>query len=253
MFPLVLPELFVDFTVYAQIAMRVAVISDIHANLPALEKVFAVIDQIGVDRVLCLGDIVGYGSSPNECIELVRHRCSAVVRGNHDSGAIEELPLDHFNTYGEIAMRWTRKNLLPSNAEYLRSLPLMHVVDSISIVHAAPLHPASWRYIFAWPDAEKCFDAFGTPYCFIGHTHVPVVVGENGSVNQFKIGGRFLINVGSVGQARDGVPRASFGLLDTDRGTYDLVRIEYDIEAAARGILQAHLPDYLAQRLFLGI
>ncbi len=233
--------------------MRVAVISDIHANLPALEKVFSIIDEIGVDRVVCLGDIVGYGPFPNECVALVRERCAAVVRGNHDSGAIDELPLDHFNTYGEIAMRWTRKMLSTENAAWLRSLQLMQAMDAITIVHAAPLHPASWRYIFAWPDAQRCFAAFGTPYCFIGHTHVPVVVGENGSVNQFKAGERFLINVGSVGQARDGVPRASFGLLDTDRGTYDLVRAEYDIEAAARAILQARLPDYLAQRLFLGI
>lgn len=233
--------------------MRVAVISDIHANLPALEQVFTVIDQIGVDRILCLGDIVGYGAFPNECVALVRERCAAVVRGNHDSGAIDELPLDHFNTYGEIAMRWTRKHLSHENAAWIRSLQLMHVEDSVTIAHAAPLHPGAWRYIFAWPDAQKCFAAFGTPYCFIGHTHVPVVVGENGSVNQFKAGERFLINVGSVGQARDGVPRASFGLLDTLRGTYDTVRIEYDIEAAARAILQARLPDYLAQRLFLGI
>ncbi len=233
--------------------MRVAVISDIHANLPALEKVLTVIDQIGVDRILCLGDIVGYGAFPNECVALVRERCTAVVRGNHDSGAIDELPLDHFNTYGEIAMRWTRKHLSRENAAWIRSLQLMHVEDSVTIAHAAPLHPGAWRYIFAWPDAQKCFAAFGTQYCFIGHTHVPVVVGENGSVNQFKAGERFLINVGSVGQARDGIPRASFGLLDTLRATYDTVRIEYDIEAAARAILQARLPDYLAQRLFLGI
>lgn len=233
--------------------MRVAVISDIHANLPALETVFTIIDQIGVDRILCLGDIVGYGPFPNECIALVRERCAAVVRGNHDAGAIDELPLDHFNTYGEIAMKWTRKQLTAESAAFLRSQPLMQVVDGITIAHAAPLHPGSWRYIFAWPDAQRCFAAFGTPYCFIGHTHVPVVVGESGSVNQFRSGERFLINVGSVGQARDGVPRASFGLLDTERGTYDTVRTEYDIEAAARAILQARLPDYLAQRLFLGI
>lgn len=233
--------------------MKAAIISDIHANLPALERVLEVIDRLGTDHIYCLGDIVGYGANPNECIALVRDRCTAVVRGNHDTGATGDLSLDHFNTYGEIALRWTREHLTAENTAWLRSLPLMHVTEPVSLAHATPLHPEGWRYIFAWPDAQRCFNAFTTTYCFIGHTHVPVVVGENGSVNQFHTNGRFLINVGSVGQARDGVPRASFGLLDTTEGSYEHIRVEYDIEAAARLILQAHLPDYLAHRLFLGI
>ncbi|MCC6397163.1 MAG: metallophosphoesterase family protein [Bacteroidetes bacterium] len=233
--------------------MRIAVISDIHSNFHALERTFEVIDQLAVDQVFCLGDIVGYGPAPNECIALVRERCAVTVRGNHDSGAIDELPLDHFNSYGESAMRWTRKQLTEENAAFLRNLPFLHVQDSITLAHAAPLNPQSWRYIFAWPDAQRCFAAFSTPYCFIGHTHVPVVVGENGSVNRFQPGIRFLINVGSVGQARDGNPKASFGLLDTGKKTVDIVRLEYDIEGAAQAILKANLPDYLAHRLFMGI
>jgi len=233
--------------------MRIAVISDIHSNFQALERTFEVIDQLAVDQVFCLGDIVGYGPAPNECIALVRERCAVTVRGNHDSGAIDELPLDHFNSYGESAMRWTRKQLTEENAAFLRNLPFLHVQDSITLAHAAPLNPQSWRYIFAWPDAQRCFAAFSTPYCFIGHTHVPVVVGENGSVNRFQPGIRFLINVGSVGQARDGNPKASFGLLDTDKKTVDIVRLDYDIEGAAQAILKANLPDYLAHRLFMGI
>jgi len=233
--------------------MRIAVISDIHSNFHALERTFEVIDQLAVDQVFCLGDIVGYGPAPNECIALVRERCAVTVRGNHDSGAIDELPLDHFNSYGESAMRWTRKQLTEENAAFLRNLPFLHVQDSITLAHAAPLNPQSWRYIFAWPDAQRCFAAFSTPYCFIGHTHVPVVVGENGSVNRFQPGIRFLINVGSVGQARDGNPKASFGMLDTGKKTVDIVRLEYDIEGAAQAILKANLPDYLAHRLFMGI
>jgi diadenosine tetraphosphatase ApaH/serine/threonine PP2A family protein phosphatase len=233
--------------------MRIAVISDIHANLSALTRTFEVIDQLSVDRVYCLGDIVGYGPSPNECIALIRERCAAVVKGNHDCGAIGEVPLDHFNTYGRSAIRWTKKHLTRKNTDYLRNLPLLQVEDDITFVHASPLHPADWRYIFAWPDAQRSFSAFGTRICFIGHTHIPVVVGEDGSVNIFRDGKRYLINVGSVGQARDGNPKASFGMLDTTAKTFEALRVEYDIEATAKAILAANLPDYLAQRLFLGI
>jgi diadenosine tetraphosphatase ApaH/serine/threonine PP2A family protein phosphatase len=233
--------------------MRIAVISDIHSNLPALLRTFEEIDHLSVDRVFCLGDIVGYGPSPNECIALVQERCAAVVKGNHDGGVIGDVPLDHFNTYGQSAIRWTKKHITRKNAEYLSSLPLLRVVDDITLAHASPLHPEDWRYIFSWPDAERSFSAFSTHICFIGHTHIPVVVGEDGSVNMYRKGKRYLINVGSVGQARDGNPRATFGLLDTDNASFEVLRVTYDIEATASAILAARLPDYLAHRLFLGV
>lgn len=233
--------------------MRIAVISDIHSNLPALQRTFEVIDQLSVDRIYCLGDIVGYGPAPNECVTLVRERCSAVVKGNHDCGAIGEVPIDHFNTHGQSAIRWTRKHLTRKNAEYLASLPLLHIDGECTLAHSSPLNPEDWRYIFSWPDAERSFSAFSTRVCFIGHTHIPVVVGEDGSVNMFRKGQRFLINVGSIGQARDGNPGATFGLLDTDKGSYEALRLTYDIEATASAILEARLPDYLAHRLFLGV
>lgn len=233
--------------------MRIAVISDIHSNLTALQRTFETIHQLSVDRIYCLGDIVGYGPSPNECIALVRERCSAVVKGNHDCGAIGEVPIEHFNTYGQSAIRWTRKHLTKKNAEYLTSLPLLRVEDDITLAHASPLHPEDWRYIFSWPDAHRCFSAFSTRICFIGHTHIPVIVGEDGSVNRFRDGRRFLINVGSIGQARDGNPGATFGLLDSGRNSFEILRQQYDIEATASAILEARLPDYLAHRLFLGV
>ena len=233
--------------------MRAAIISDIHSNLPALERTLEVIDDLRVDHVFCLGDIVGYGPSPNECIALVRERCTAVIKGNHDSGVLDETPLDHFNVYGESAIKWTRKHITSKNFDYLAGLPLLHVHGDLTLTHASPLRPESWRYIFAWPDAERCFAAFGTSLCFIGHTHIPVVVGEDGTVNGFTPGKRYLINVGSVGQARDGNPRISFGVLDTENVTYQNIRVDYDIEAAAAAVLEARLPDYLAHRLFLGI
>lgn len=234
-------------------AMRIAVISDIHSNLPALQRSLEIIDKLSVDRIYCLGDTVGYGPAPNECVALVRERCSAVVKGNHDCGVIGEVPIDHFNTYGQSAIRWTRKHITKKNAEYLSALPLLCVDDDITLAHASPLNPADWRYIFSWPDAERSFAAFSTRLCFIGHTHIPVIVGEDGSVNMYRDGRRFLINVGSIGQARDGNARATFGLLDTTNQSFEILRLTYDIEATASAILKARLPDYLAHRLFLGV
>jgi diadenosine tetraphosphatase ApaH/serine/threonine PP2A family protein phosphatase len=233
--------------------MRTAVISDIHANLEALRAVLRTIDTLGADRIVCLGDIVGYGPEPNDCLDLVQERCSAVILGNHDSGVLGDTPLDQFNEFGRAAIRWTRRRITKRNLEYLRSLPLIHSGDDATYVHASPLQPSSWRYVFAWPDARRCFQAFSTQFCFIGHTHIPVVVGENGTVNVFQDHQRYLVNVGSVGQARDGNPKASFGLLDTGKSNLEIVRVPYSIEVTAEAILQARLPDYLAQRLFLGI
>jgi diadenosine tetraphosphatase ApaH/serine/threonine PP2A family protein phosphatase len=233
--------------------MRAAIISDIHGNIEALETVFLAIDSIGVDRIFCLGDIVGYGSHPNECVALVRERCSDVVLGNHDSGAIGRMPLTKFTRYGERALRWVRKHLSKQNVEFLSSLPLIQVVEGVTLVHSSPVHPEFWSYVFAWRDAELCFREFQSPWCFIGHTHIPSIVSEKGTINSCRDGERHLVNVGSVGQSRDGNTRASFAVLDSTVGTAEIIRVQYDVKKSADAIMQAGLPDYLAQRLFLGI
>jgi predicted phosphodiesterase len=233
--------------------MRTAIISDIHANLAALERVLETAETLGVDQIHCLGDIVGYGPFPNECVELVRTHCTLVVKGNHDSGATGETPMDHFNDYGKNAIRWTRKHLSPANVEYLRSLPLIETQDATTLVHSSPVQPEEWQYVVTWADAHDCFTAFPTPLCFIGHTHVPVLVSDDGQINVYRPGHRHLMNVGSVGQPRDANPRASFGLHDPDRQQLEIIRITYDVEVTAKAILEARMPDYLAQRLFVGI
>lgn len=239
--------------------MRIAVMSDIHGNLPALEAVLARIGGLDADAVCCLGDVVGYGPFPNECLDLVRSRCSAVVKGNHDSGLIGETPTADFNQYGRRALAWTSTVITPEGLAWLRSLPVLTTVGPVTLVHASPADPGSWPYVLTMEDARGAFDALTTDVCCIGHTHVPVVIGEDLTINAFRKHARtgtekarYLINVGSVGQPRDGDPRAAFGFLDLTRWSYELIRVEYDVTKTADAIRAAGLPEPLAQRLVRG-
>ena len=240
--------------------MRIAVISDIHSNLPALEAVLAKARELNAERFYCLGDLVGYGPFPNECIELVRSHCPVVIKGNHDSGLLGETPTDDFNSLGQQAIKWTKKQITPQNLDYLRRLPLLSVQNDVTLVHASPAEPDQWTYVLTLRSAEECFGAFTTNLCFIGHTHVPVIIGDDMSINAYKppskngpSSSRFLINVGSVGQPRDGNPFAAFGIIDTETWNYELIRVEYDIEKTATAITNAGLPIALAKRLFQGV
>jgi predicted phosphodiesterase len=234
-------------------SMRTAIISDIHANLPALEAVLKNIGEQQADRIFCLGDIVGYGPFPNECVELVRKHCVYAVRGNHDSGLTGETSIEHFNRYGQEALRWTRDVVTPQNLDYLRALPLLHTEGDITIVHASPMNPGEWTYVLTMREAIESFEAFDTLLCFIGHTHLPVIVGEDLTINLFKPGMRHLINVGSVGQPRDGNPASAYGILDEKEQRFTLCRVEYDVKKTSRAIRSAGLPSYLAKRLARGI
>ncbi len=233
--------------------MLIAILSDIHSNLEALRSVLQSVDQTGTDEIWCLGDIVGYGPSPNECIDVIRERCTLVLKGNHDAGAIGEVDAGHFNVHGRAAIEWTRKEITKENKDYLRTLPLMRARRDITAAHASPARPDSWPYAVSWLDAEQAFKAFKTPVCFIGHTHIPLIVGEDRTLGNFRKGVRHLINVGSVGQPRDGNPKASYGLLDTDGWTYTSVRVAYDMQKVLEGVKRAGLPLQLGKRLFVGI
>jgi len=233
--------------------MKTAFISDIHSNLEALTSSLAAIDLAGVQRIYCLGDIVGYGPFPNECIALVRERCAGVVRGNHDSGVGGETRLGHFTPDGQEAIKWTRHEITGKNLSYLKNLPMLSVFNEVTIVHASPLQPANWQYIATWAEAKPCFRSFRTPLCLIGHTHIPCIIGEDGSSNAFSNKKRYLINVGSVGQPRDGNPAASFGIWDDDMGSFDILRVPYNTAITASAIVDATLPSYLAKRLSLGV
>jgi diadenosine tetraphosphatase ApaH/serine/threonine PP2A family protein phosphatase len=240
--------------------MITALISDIHGNLEALEAVLTELGRRRPDRVFCLGDIVGYGASPNECLNHVRERCSLVLLGNHDAAASGGPEAARFNIYARVAAEWTSKTLTRDNREYLQRLPLTSSQGSTFLVHASPACPRDWEYLLDRFDAEPQFHYFEEPVCFIGHTHQPAIyMADPGGCKSLPLSTsaldptrRYIVNVGSVGQPRDHDPRACFLLHDESAGTIEYVRIAYDVEAAQAKIRAAQLPEVLAARLATG-
>ena len=233
--------------------MQLAVISDIHSNLQALEKALGAIRERGVDEVLCLGDLVGYGANPNECVKLVQEHCATVLLGNHDLAALEPSVAEQFTSNARIAALWTNKHLRPEFKDFLATLPYVAARQNMFLVHSSPYEPEEWHYIFSPAEARSMFDHFSEQICFVGHSHVPGVFAERSANPQVTRDERFIVNVGSVGQPRDGNPRLSFGILDTDRWEYTNVRLSYDIDTASKEILKAGLPRQLGERLFVGM
>ncbi|MGH2567154.1 MAG: metallophosphoesterase family protein [Bacteroidota bacterium] len=233
--------------------MRLAIISDIHANLEALTKTFELIDKRKVDQILCLGDIVGYGADPGECLRLVRDRCQIVIIGNHDLAAVDVTAAEEFNATARIAAQWTNGILPEEEKQSLKSLPYTAVLDDLFFVHGSPYEPEEFHYILSTRDAVDAMDFFEQKMCFIGHSHVPGIFTKTGRASSVDSEGRYLINVGSVGQPRDGNPKLSFGILNTEEWTYENIRAVYDIERAARKIIAAGLPPVLGERLMVGM
>jgi predicted phosphodiesterase len=233
--------------------MCVAIISDIHSNLEALIKALEIIDQKSVDEIICLGDIVGYGADPNECIEIVRKRCSLVVKGNHED-AIDNIDLvEYFTDNARAAILWTSKQLTGENLDYIRALPLTGKKNNLLFVHASPCTPERWNYILDKRTAARTFHCFSESICFIGHTHSPEIFSSQRRVREISKEDRYLINVGSIGQPRDHNPHLSFGLLDTDLWKYENIRAPYDVETAVQKILKTDLPPRLGHRLLAGL
>jgi len=234
-------------------SMRVAIISDIHGNLEALEKTSEIIEAKDIDDIICLGDLVGYGANPNECIDYVDRRTKKVLLGNHDQAAFDLKQTEYFNTYARRAAHWTHDVLTQEHNQYLQSLPYALTETELTFVHSSPFEPEEWHYIFSNREASRNFNHFKTSLCFVGHSHVPGVYCEDQRTREIKKGLRYLINVGSIGQPRDGDWRLSFGIFDTESWSYKNVRSEYDVESAADKILKAGLPRFLAERLFRGV
>src|SRR5947209_17458649 len=240
--------------------MRYAVVSDVHSNIEALEAVFASLRDD--DAVLCLGDIVGYGPNPNECVESIRARATATVLGNHDVAAIDNFGLAYFNPAAREAMKWTQRVLTPENLAWLDGLGYEFRMPDFLLVHGAPVN--YFEYILDKPGAARAFDATDAPLIFIGHTHIAEVYARrpDGSIDHAHLqqggeieldeGVRYLINVGSVGQPRDLNPRASFGFYDAVARTVTIERVEYPIARVQAKIASAQLPEALAQRLLVG-
>jgi len=233
--------------------MRICILSDIHSNYEALVGALSLSRQLRADMVYCLGDIVGYGGNPNECVNLIRESVSYSVLGNHDLAVIDALHARHLSRDGKAAAEWTRRILTRENLTYLENLPYLYESEPLTLAHSNPSSPDKWTYITSLEDARPQFSGFKTPLCFIGHSHVPFVCGEDLTTLFLKNGIRCIINVGSVGQPRDGNPQLSFGFLDTDAWTYENIRADYDVNSAARSIIKNGLPRYLASRLFRGV
>ena len=246
--------------------MRLALLSDIHSNLPALEAVLADLEGARVDETWCLGDVVGYGAQPDECADLVRERCSVCLVGNHDLAALEQLDISTFSPAAAAAVHWTRERMSPSTREFLAGLDPADESREVGLYHASPRDPV-WEYVL-WPDqAAECIRVQARRVSFVGHSHVALffALPDNGKGDSDARGaqagagtslevrrGRWLINPGSVGQPRDGDPRAAWLELDTETWQASFHRVAYDIDRAADAIVATDLPEHLARRLYVG-
>ncbi len=245
--------------------MKAAVISDIHANLPALEAVLADIDEAGVDQIWCLGDAVGYGSSPNECLGILAERCSVWLVGNHDLAALGEIDISTFSPSAAEAALWTRGQLSEASDQALRRLgpEARDRREGFGLYHASPRDPI-WEYVVDVDLAEDCLNVQEERVSLIGHSHIALyftridelsritseLVPDGTRLSLAK--GQWLVNPGSVGQPRDGDPRAAWLNLDTEAMSASFHRVDYPIDAAAEAIREAGLPPHLADRLYQG-
>ncbi len=240
--------------------MKYAIISDVHANIDALEPVLDRIDALEVDQIVCLGDVVGYNATPNECVDILRERNVPAILGNHDAVACRLEEPWGFNPVALAAAMWTRDQLTEENLDWLKLLPDALNFGDFVCVHGAPRNHNT--YLFSWEDVlpyMEFLDEQNTPVCFIGHTHTPGIFSTDGvyTIDEdgcFSLGDdkRFFINPGSVGQPRDGDRRAAFDILDTESNTLSHIRVEYPVDKAAQRVLDAGLPPFLAERLSAG-
>jgi predicted phosphodiesterase len=242
--------------------MFVLIISDIHANLTALEAVLQ--DAGEFDAVWFLGDLVGYGPDPNECVDRLRSlpNLTALV-GNHDAAALDQIDLNTFNAEARRAVLWTQENTYQEHLEYLNDLPpKVQVNDEVTLVHGSPRQPV-WEYVLNTQIATENFDFFETPYCFVGHSHLPVIFQLSDGASRadlfipeerqrVKLKPRMILNPGSVGQPRDRDPRASYLFLDYERKEVEYRRVAYNIAAVQARMRDAGLPEHHIDRLNVG-
>jgi predicted phosphodiesterase len=242
--------------------VRIAVVSDIHGNRHAFEAVLDEIETTDCREMWCLGDLVGYGAEPDACVELAREHAAICLAGNHDLGVRGDLPLEEFSRGAALAARWTQATIAPETLDYLLSLEPLDLDEDVGLYHASPRDPV-WEYVLSPLQAELCLDAQSHRVCMIGHSHIALAFtrseGTSASGQTYTADaeldlteGEWLINPGSVGQPRDGDPRAAWLELDTEKWSAVFRRTEYDIAGAAAAIRAARLPDSLAERLSFG-
>lgn len=241
--------------------MRFAIISDVHANLEALMATLKAIKKEGPEALWFLGDVVGYGPNPDECIEVLKKEAQLLLAGNHDRAVIGLTDTEYFNPHAKAAVEWTMETMRNENKSFLRGLPIFKILrdESIYLVHSSPKEPEEWHYILSTWDAYINFQFFTERICFIGHSHYPFIAELNaeGEISvyrdsaDFKEDCRYMINVGSVGQPRDGNSHAAYAILKDD--SIEIKRVPYDIVSTQKKMKKAGLPTYLIERLSGGI
>lgn len=241
--------------------MRFAIISDIHANLEALEAVLADIKEQRIDSTCCLGDVIGYGCDPLACLELVHSHCDIRVIGNHEYAALGKVDAEQLNVVAQASMAWTQDQLTDRAFAIIAEFDTQSSREDLRFVHASPFEPERWHYILTIPEADRAFKSFSERICFIGHSHLPMIFTESpDGQHRRRIGhdfqpdeeGRYLINVGAVGQPRDNDPRACYVIFDTAEWEATYRRVDYEYQFTQRKMREAHLPSMLIDRLQAG-
>ncbi len=246
------------FSIHEPYTMKVIVISDIHGNLEALNKVLEYIDRLEEEkRVVCLGDIVGYGPNPVECFNIVESLTDTICLGNHEDAILDTSYDYQINRHARTAIRWTREVLDDEIKEAIKKLPLHIEKDNILYVHASPDDPMQWKYITNDGNAYSSLIEMKHSLCFVGHSHIPGVycyqkIERDGKKVVISKEGKTIVNVGSVGQPRDGSPMLSFAVFDDDNWEVEIIRLEYDYHKTMSKIEKANLPFHLAERLAIG-
>jgi diadenosine tetraphosphatase ApaH/serine/threonine PP2A family protein phosphatase len=243
--------------------MRYGLFSDVHSNLEAMTVVAQALKKEGVNETLCLGDLVGYYANPLEVLDLIQSmNCWKILMGNHDAACLGQTPLSRFNEPAAQAIRWTRERLTSRHYAFLSALRMREEIGDIDLVHASPHEPEEWHYLLNEEDLARNFRHFPGKICFFGHVHKPFIAEQASPGGEVKIlaetdivlkpGFRYLVNVGSVGQPRDGNPQTAFALYDTDSAHLQIRRLDYDFETTMKKTLDAGLGDFLANRLKMG-
>lgn len=241
--------------------MRYILISDIHGNLEALQAVLEFVHRLEPYQLYCLGDVVGYGADPRQCLEVLQDEANLILAGNHDLAVAGVINSESFNPMASEVVRWTRRALDEDDLEALSNMPLVYIDGDYLFTHASPIDPMDFPYIRTLDDVAKVLSSIGQRFCFVGHTHLPVLVSMHERTGALEIvresrvriknGYRYFVNAGSTGQPRDSNPDACVVILDEQDETIEFLRIPYNITACQSKIISEGLPSYLAERLML--
>ncbi len=239
--------------------MKYALISDVHANLEALEAVMSEIESMKIEHILCLGDAIGYGANPEECAQIIREKCDICLMGNHEAAVIGNLDISYFTQYAKDAALWTRNHISESTLHWANNLPLISNMHNFTLIHGSLYQPEMFNYVQTIADAEFNFKVMETDILFLGHSHQPLAFFNTepmtytlGPEIELDNSDKVIVNIGSVGQPRDENPLSCFAVYDSEENIVELIRVEYDHTKTANKILAAGLPEALAIRLSIG-